>query len=202
MAWRRDYTGRQHPGRSFVSYAEALFGFLRLPIALCRCAPENEAIRAKSTAIVRSPSALVLVVLSLIVGVCFSQPQPLTLIGSWKIEITFSNGQTRSCRFEARPSGKGTLVALIPPQIGVGPNEPGAAQWTQRQQDSVTFSGPVQFPLGNIALERGTLVCEGKLGTDNSISGETKFFSADQDPRDPHAKPSKSGTFKATRVTN
>ncbi len=130
------------------------------------------------------------------------QTHPPNVIGSWKVEITFSNGQSRSCRFEARPSGQGSLVALVPPQIGVGRNEPAAAEWAQRNQDSITFSGPVRFPLGNIALERGTLVFEGKFGTDGSITGEAKFFSADQDPKDPQAKPSKSGTFKATQETN
>lgn len=130
-----------------------------------------------------------------------SQTHPSNVIGSWKVEITFSNGQTRSCRFEARPSGQGTLVALVPPQIGASPNEPATAEWTERNQDSITFSGPVQFPLGNIALERGKLVFEGKLGTDGSIAGEAQFFSADQDPKDPQAKPAKNGTFKAIRVT-
>ena len=64
------------------------------------------------------------------------------------------------------------------------------------------ISGPVQFPLGNVGLDRGTLVLKGKLGTDGSITGEARFFPIDQNPSDPTAKPSKSGTFKATRAAD
>lgn len=150
---------------------------------------------------VRSRTALVLIAISHIAGVSLSQAHSSNVIGSWRVEITFSNGQTHFCRFEARPSGQGSLVALVPPQIGAGPNEPATAEWTQRNQDSISFSGPVQFPLGNVALERGTLVLEGTFGTDGSITGAVRFFSADQDPKDPQVKPSKSGTFKAIQET-
>jgi hypothetical protein len=135
-----------------------------------------------------------------VAAICFSQKPASNVIGSWQIEVTFSNGQTRSCRFEARASGQGSLIVLVPPQIGAAPREPALGEWSQRNNDSVTFSGAVQFPVGNVGLERGTLVLEGKLGTDGSIAGEAKFFSTDQDAKDPQAKPSKNGTFKATRV--
>ncbi len=63
------------------------------------------------------------------------------------------------------------------------------------------FSGPVEFPLGNVGRDAGTLVLKGKFGTDGAITGEAIFFPVDQDPKDPKARPSKSGSFKAIRVT-
>ncbi len=83
----------------------------------------------------------------------------------------------------------------------VEPAEPSAAEWTQSDDHSVMLSGSVQFPLGNVGIDRGTLVLKGKFGTEGSITGEAIFFPLDQDPKDPKAKPSKSGSFKANRVT-
>jgi hypothetical protein len=61
------------------------------------------------------------------------------------------------------------------------------------------LSGPVEFPLGNIGRDPGTLVFKGKFGIDGAIKGTAEFFRLDQDPNDPKAKPSKSGSFKAVR---
>ena len=104
-------------------------------------------------------------------------------------------------RFEARESGKGSLLLLDPRLKFWGPAKPSEAMWTQGNEGSVMFSGPVEFPLGNVGRDAGTLVAKGKFGTDGSITGEAMFFPLDQDPKDPKAKPSKSGTFKAIRVT-
>jgi hypothetical protein len=53
-----------------------------------------------------------------------------------------------------------------------------------------------------VGRDAGTLVLKGKLGTSDSISGEAMFFRPDQDPTNPKANPSKSGSFKATRVAD
>lgn len=150
---------------------------------------------------VRARTAFIFILCTQLAAICVSQTPAKKLIGSWKIEVTFSNGQVRSCRFDARPSGQGSLTVLVPPQVGADLKEPAPAEWSQRDNDSVTIFGAVQFPVGNVGLERGTLVLEGKFGPDGSIAGEAKFFSADQDAKDPQAKPSKNGTFKATRET-
>ncbi len=63
------------------------------------------------------------------------------------------------------------------------------------------FSGRVEFPLGNVGRDPGTLVLHGKFGNDGMITGEAKFFRGDADPTDPKATAAKSGTFKATRLT-
>jgi hypothetical protein len=130
-----------------------------------------------------------------------SDAQPSNIVGEWKIEVTFTNGQTRSLQFQAQPAGKGSFHLVMPDPIRtVQPDMPGA-KWIQHDTQTVTFSGPVQFPLGNVAIERGTLVLNGKLGADQSITGEARFFPEDQDPAKPDSKPSKTGTFKAVRLT-
>jgi hypothetical protein len=146
-------------------------------------------------------SAFILILLAQILGVGLSQAQPANLIGSWKVEITFANGESRSLRLEAQQSGKGSFLLLDPRSKFSGAAGPSEAKWTQGDDGAVIFSGTVQFPLGNVGIDRGTLVLKGKMGTEGAITGEAKFFPPDQDRKNPEAKPSKSGTFKAVRFT-
>lgn len=141
---------------------------------------------------------LLLIVLTQILGAARATAQSSGLIGSWRVEIAFQNGESRSFRLEARAAGKGSFLPLGPRQVG--PTEPSAAEWVQSDDHSLSICGPVQFPLGNVGLARGTLVLKGKFGTDGSIAGEARFFPSEQDPKDPKATPSKSGTFSAVRV--
>ena len=143
--------------------------------------------------------ALILIVFAQIFGAGSSPAQSPNIIGSWKVEITFGNGESRSFRFEAGESGKGSFLLIDPRLKFWGPARPSEAKWTLSHEGSVTFSGPVEFPLGNVGRDAGALVLTGKLGTEGSITGEAKFFRVDQDPKDLKASPSKSGRFKATR---
>lgn len=131
------------------------------------------------------------------VGSC--QAQSSNVIGSWKVEVTFGNNDSRSLRFEAQSSGKGSFV-LLGPGSNWGAAGPSEAKWTQDDKGSVMFSGAVEFLIGNVGRDAGTLVLKGKFGTEGSITGEAMFFPLDQNPNDPKAKASKSGTFKAIRT--
>ena len=144
---------------------------------------------------------LILIVFAQILGIGLSQAQPSNVIGSWKVEITFGNGNSRSLRFEARESGKGSFQLLDPRSKVWGPARPSEAKWTQSDEGSVMFSGTVEFLLGNVGRDAGTLVLKGKFGKEGTITGTATFFPLDQDPKDPKANPSKSGRFKATRAT-
>ncbi len=152
----------------------------------------------QETLIMTAKVTLFLILLTQILGVALATEQASTLIGSWRVEIAFENGERRSFRLDARAAGKGSFLPLGPRQIG--PTEPSAAEWTQSDDHSLSVSGPVQFPLGNVGLARGTMVLKGKFGIDGSITGEACFFPSEQDPKDPKATPSKSGTFSAVRV--
>ncbi len=144
--------------------------------------------------------ALILIVFAQILGVGLSQAQPSNVIGSWRLEITFGNGESRSLRFEARESGKGSFL-LVDPKLDVwGPAKPSEAKWIQGDEGSVTLSGPVEFLIGNVGRNAGTLVLKGKFGNDGTITGAAMFFPLDQNPNDSKATPSKNGSFKAFRA--
>ena len=115
------------------------------------------------------------------------------MIGSWKVEITFPNGDNRSLRFEAQEAGKGSLLLVDAKANAWGTAKPSEAKWTRGSENTVTFSGAVEFPLGNVGRDPGTLVCNGKFETENLITGEVDFSPAIGD------RPSKSGTFRAIR---
>jgi hypothetical protein len=128
--------------------------------------------------------------------VALSQAQSMNVIGRWKIEITFANGDQRSLRFDAQGAEKGTLLLLDPRSSFWDPAKASEAKWTQGDQNSVTFSGAVEFPIGNVGRDAGTLVFKGKFETENLITGEVEFSPLVGD------RPSKSGTFKAIRATS
>ena len=113
--------------------------------------------------------------------------------GNWKIEITFANGQHRFLRFDAESGGKGTLTVTDPQSkvwAGVKPSE---AKWTPAEGNSVKFSGPAEFLIGNVGRDAGTLTFNGKFETPDLITGEVDFSPLVGDG------PSKHGTFKAVR---
>ncbi len=145
--------------------------------------------------------AVILIGVACMLGAASSRGQSSKMIGSWKVEITFESGEHRSVRFECQESGKGSFVPLDPGLKYWGSAAPAEAKWVEGDEGSVTFSGPVQFPLGNVGIDRGTLLLKGKVGANGEITGEAKFFPVGQDPGDPKSKPSKSGAFKATRDT-
>ena len=117
-----------------------------------------------------------------------------SLIGKWNIEITFGNKEHRSVRFDAQPGGKGTFVLMDPIAKAWGAEKPSEATWTRSEANSLTFSGPMEFPIGNVGRDAGTLTCRGKLETPDLITGEVEFSPLVGD------RPSKHGTFKAVRA--
>jgi hypothetical protein len=136
------------------------------------------------------------VLLMVIAQMCCSalaQAQTPNMTGTWNVEITFANAGSRSLRFDAQADGKGTLIATDPRSKVWGAAKPSEATWTRGEGDSVTFSGPVEFLLGNVGRDAGTLTCKGKFETADLISGEVEFSPLVGDG------PSKHGRFKAVR---
>jgi hypothetical protein len=115
--------------------------------------------------------------------------------GSWKVEITFANEQHRFLRFDAQSEGKGTLTVTDPQSKVWAGAKRSEAKWTPGDGNSVTFSGPVEFMLGNVGVDAGTLTCRGKFETADLITGEAEFSPLVGDG------PSKHGTFKAVRAS-
>ena len=137
---------------------------------------------------------LILILIAQTCCVALIQAQSQNVIGRWNVEIAFANGDHRSLRFEAQGAGKGTFL-LLDPKLNVwGPAKPSEAKWTQGEGTSVTFSGAVEFMIGNVGRDAGTLVFNGKFETDGSIRGEVEFSPLVGD------QPSKHGTFKAVHA--
>jgi hypothetical protein len=136
-------------------------------------------------------------ILTLIMSTCCSilaEAQSPNLIGRWKVEITFANEEHRSLRFDAQDAGKGTFLLLDPKLKVWGPAKPSEAKWNRGEGKSVTFSGPVEFMIGNVGRDAGTLVFTGKFEASDLITGEVEFSPLVGD------RPSKHGTFKAVRA--
>jgi hypothetical protein len=124
-----------------------------------------------------------------------AEGESLNLTGSWNIEITFANGPHRFLRFDAQGDGKGTLTVTDPQTKVWGGAKPSEAKWSRDEGNSVTFSGSVEFLLGNVGRDAGTLTCKGKFETGDLISGEVEFSALLED------RPAKHGTFKAVRAS-
>ncbi len=163
------------------------------------CLPDNPRLMLGIAKMRILEPALFLTFLAQILGVGLALGEPAKVLGSWRIEVAFENGENRFFQFDAAESGKATLQLLDPRLSRSGPPGSSAARWIEGDDGTVTFSGPVEFPLGNVGRDPGTLVLKGKPGPDGSISGGAAFFPQGHDPNDPQAKPGKSGTFKAIR---
>ena len=136
-------------------------------------------------------------ILMLTIQMCCGAPaqaQSPNMVGRWKVEINFADGNKRSLRFEAQDHGKGTFLLLDPALSRWGPAKPSEAKWTVGDQNSVTFSGTVEFPIGNVGHDPGTLTFKGNFETPDAITGEVEFAPLVGE------RPSKHGTFKATRT--
>ena len=116
------------------------------------------------------------------------------LAGTWNVEITFANGEHRSLRFEAQADGKGSLTVVDPKSKVWGADKASEAKWNQAEGSSVTFSGPVEFLVGNVGRDAGTLTFNGKFETADSMTGEVDFSPLVGE------RPSKQVAFKATRA--
>ena len=134
-------------------------------------------------------SALILMLIAQI-----THAESPSLIGKWNVEITFANEKHRLVRFDAQPGGKGTFALLDPIAKAWGADKSSAATWTRGEGNSLTFSGPVEFPIGNVGRDAGTLTLKGKFDTPDLITGEVDFSPLVGDG------PSKQGTFKAVRA--
>ena len=142
----------------------------------------------------RPRCALILMLMAQLCSIAMAQTQSPNLIGKWNVEITFANEQHRSLRFDAQGEGKGTFELLDPRAKVWGAAKPSEAKWNRGEGNMVTFSGPVEFMIGNVGRDAGTLVFNGKFETADLITGEVEFSPLVGD------RPSKHGTFRAVRA--
>lgn len=130
-----------------------------------------------------------------------TQRQTFNPVGRWKVEFRFAGDEDHAIRFDAQAEGKGAFLLLDTVSSLIPPAEPTKAQWEQATSDEVTFSGAIEFPIGNVGRDAGTLVFKGRFESANSISGKVSFFRVGQDPKAPGTVPAKTGDFTAKRAT-
>ena len=135
-----------------------------------------------------------LILMLILQTVVMAHAQSPNLIGKWNVEITFANEDHRSLRFDAQGDGKGTFELLDPRTKVWGGATSSEAKWSRGEENSVTFSGPVEFMIGNVGRDAGTLMFNGRFETADLIKGEVEFSPLVGD------RPSKHGTFKAARA--
>jgi len=158
--------------------------------------PKNAPCPNDETRLEKNMKAARAIILALAVNTFsfLAEAESPNVIGSWDVQITFGNQQHRFLRFDAQSDGKGTLTVTDPQAkvwIGAKSSE---AKWTREDGNSLTFSGPVEFLLGNVGRDAGTLTCKGKFESVDLISGEAEFSPLVGE------RPSKHGTFKAVRT--
>jgi hypothetical protein len=115
------------------------------------------------------------------------------MTGRWNVEVSFAAGGQHALRFDAQPAGKGTFALTDPIAKAWGETKPSEATWKQGEGNAVTFSGPMEFLIGNVGRDAGTLSFKGKFETPDLITGEVEFSPLVGD------RQSKHGTFKAVR---
>jgi len=142
---------------------------------------------------VNTARAIILIIVVNTFAFVLAKADSPTVSGSWKIDVTFGNDQHRSLRLDAQGDGKGTLTVTDPRSKMWGGATPSEAKWTSGEGSSVTFSGSVEFLVGNVGRDAGNLTLKGKFDSPDLITGEADFSPLAGDG------PSKHGTFKAVR---
>jgi hypothetical protein len=142
---------------------------------------------------VKAARAIILAVVVNTFSFVLADAESPNVTGNWKVEVTFASEQHRFLRLDAQSDRKGTLTVTDAQSKVWGDAKPSDAKWTRDEGNSVTFSGPVEFLIGNVGRDAGTLTCKGKFETADLIAGEAEFSPLVGDG------PSKLGTFKAVR---
>ncbi len=117
----------------------------------------------------------------------------VTIAGRWKVEFALSDSRSHTIQFDADDSGKGTLLLLDVTSNLVPPAEPTNAVWSQ-DDSQISFSGNIEFPIGNVGRDAGMLKFRGTLSSPQAFSGDVVFISISPD------QPKKTGTFSAMRI--
>ena len=99
--------------------------------------------------------ASVLIAILITQSIAVSEAQSPNVIGTWNVEITFANDEHRSVRFDALADGKGSLVAADPRSRVWDGSKASDAQWNRGEENEITFSGAVEFLLGNVGRDAG-----------------------------------------------
>jgi|SRR5262245_29263921 len=115
----------------------------------------------------------------------------------YDVRFTLSLHGQKSLRFVANPNNRGTFrlrgrTSWDPPNITT------PAVWDRITLTLMTFSGEVQFPIGNCCRETGTLIFKGEVDSNGIIVGKTIFVTNTPDTGSPTGFVIRTGEFTAT----
>jgi hypothetical protein len=141
-------------------------------------------------------------ILILLVGSVLAQEkaaQPVTFTGRWQVKFTLIDSTEKNLILTAQENGDGTFQLL---DTGLD-NKPvpglKAAAWSLTN-NSLSFSGEVELPIGTCCRETGTLIFKSKLTTSNSTSGKLIFVTNIDEDESPYKYHATAGTFTASRL--
>jgi len=126
---------------------------------------------------------------------------PPVPVGGWDVSFTLiaptTANTSRHLMFMSFSDGTATF-RVIGPRTASTVRTIFPAVWSRVTTDFISFSGEVEFPIGNCCRETGTLIFKGNSTSNSTFSGAVIFVS--NVPASATAKPYviRTGTFTAT----
>jgi hypothetical protein len=131
-----------------------------------------------------------------------SDASPVPVSG-WDVAYTINGPTTviitRRLLFMSFSDGTGTF-RMIGPRTTWTPRTTFPAVWDDITTDFKSFSGEVEYPIGNVGRETGTLIFKGHRSQTGVISGSAIFVSNVPGTATPTPYVIRTGTFIATPV--
>ncbi len=124
----------------------------------------------------------------------YAAPQSPNATGRWVIELNLSNSRPHKIQLEFQGNGNATYLlldnisSLNPPPVAL------KATWNTATDGRTEVSGSIEFPIGNVGIEAGTLTLTGTFSDANTFTGSANFTND-------AIKQTKSGNFTARRIT-
>lgn len=124
-------------------------------------------------------------------------PSALPVMGAWDVTFTWTDTNiTKKLVFIALTNGTGSF-RIITPRATTQPPVTHPAVWVRPLPSLMSFSGEVEFPIGNCCRETGTLIFKGVQTSNGVISGRAMFVSDIAIVATPGAFQTRVGTFTA-----
>ncbi|HEU4511196.1 MAG TPA: hypothetical protein VFR78_23395, partial [Pyrinomonadaceae bacterium] len=149
----------------------------------------------------RSMAMKIFFLVLLTVATAFLQQQSKVVdpVGRWQVKFTLIDSSEKNLIFTAQEKGEGTFQLL-----DTGPdNKPveglQAAAWSLTD-NTLSFSGEVELPVGNCCRQAGTLIFKSKLNSPGTTSGRLIFVTNIEEDESPYKYHSTVGTFTASRL--
>ena len=118
------------------------------------------------------------------------------IVSGYDVSFTLCDYRQQKLIFLATADNRGTFQLLRrttwkPPSVTT------PAVWDRITPTLMSFSGEMQFPIGNCCRETGTLIFKGQINSNGVITGRVVFVTNTPDPTNPTGFVTKAGEFTA-----